>query len=40
MSHNFNFWGLMIATGMAFAVMIFGMIFLYLKATKSKSGDK
>jgi hypothetical protein len=38
--HDAVYYGILIATGCAFAVMIFGLAFLYNKATKSKSGDK
>lgn len=38
--HDAVYYGIVIATGCAFAVMIFGLVFLFTKATKSKSGDK
>ena len=39
MSHNFNFWGLMIATALAFTVVIAGLTWLYRNA-KKKPGEK
>lgn len=39
MSHNFNFWALMIATGLAFSVMIGALSWLFLNS-KKKRGDK
>lgn len=38
--HDAVYYGIVIATTLAFAVMIFGLVFLYKKATQSKSGDK
>jgi hypothetical protein len=38
--HDAVYYGIMTAAVLAFAVMIAGLIFLYNKATKSKSGDK
>jgi hypothetical protein len=40
MGHDFVYWALMIATGLAFTAVIAALIFLYTKATTSKSGDK
>jgi len=40
MGHDFVWWSLMIATGGAFAAVIAALIFLFMKATTSKSGDK
>ncbi len=34
------YYGIIISAVLAFAVMIAGLVFLYNKATKSKSGDK
>jgi uncharacterized membrane protein len=38
--HDAVYYGILIATSLAFAVMIFGLVFLYNKAKNSKSGDK
>jgi len=38
--HDAVYYGIVIATSLAFAVVIFGLVFLYIKATKSKAGDK
>ena len=40
MSHNFNFWGLMIATGMAFAAVIGALGWLFYNAVTKKPGEK
>jgi hypothetical protein len=38
--HDAVYYGIIIAGVLAFAVVIIGLGFLYIKATKSKSGDK
>ncbi len=40
MSHDFVYWGLMIATAGAFAAVIAALVFLYRNATTKKSGEK
>ncbi len=40
MSHDFVFWGLMIATAGAFAAVIAALTWLYRNAKNKKSGDK
>lgn len=39
MSHNFNFWGLMIATALAFTVVVSALVWLY-RNSKKKPGEK
>jgi len=39
MSHNFNFWALMIGTALAFSVMIGALTWLFLNS-KKKPGEK
>lgn len=38
--HDSVYYGIVIATTLAFVVVIAGLVFLYKKATSSKSGDK
>jgi len=40
MSHDFVYWGLMIATAGAFAAVIAALVFLYRNAVTKKSGEK
>jgi hypothetical protein len=40
MHHDAVYYGIWIAAGLAFAVVIVGLGFLYIKAVNSKSGDK
>ncbi len=38
--HDAVYYGIVIATSLAFTVMIAGLVFLYIKATKSNKDDK
>ena len=40
MSHDFVYWGLMIATGGAFAAVIAALVFLFKNAITKKAGEK